>query len=138
MHHAFLYISLQSLHDEDVKMPNCKFYGGRKQATTNLFSLSECGPQEINSREIRLHLPFSANSNKGTKDWKTGIHFKTDVFAAVAVVDAKASYYAQGYSLRSLYSFNYACITELVKLLITKCKLNVNIKRLTVDNVIMG
>ena len=37
MHHAFLYISLQSLHDEDVKMPNCKFYGGRKQATTNLF-----------------------------------------------------------------------------------------------------
>ena len=30
------------------------------------FSLSklECGPQEINSREIRLHLPFSANWNK--------------------------------------------------------------------------
>ena len=36
-------------------MPNCKFYGGRKQATTR-------------------------------------IHFKTDVFAAVAVVDAKAPY----------------------------------------------
>ena len=34
---AFLYISLQSLHDYDVKMPNCKFYGGRKQATTNSF-----------------------------------------------------------------------------------------------------
>ena len=33
----FLYISLPSLHDYDVKMPNCKFYGGRKQATTNLF-----------------------------------------------------------------------------------------------------
>ena len=30
------------------------------------FSLSklECGPQEINSREIRLQLPFSANWNK--------------------------------------------------------------------------
>ena len=35
--HAFLYISLPSLHDYDVKMPNCKFYGGSKQATTNLF-----------------------------------------------------------------------------------------------------
>ena len=35
--HAFLYISLSSLHDYDVKMPTCKFYAGRKQATTNLF-----------------------------------------------------------------------------------------------------
>ena len=37
VHHAFLHISSPSLHDYDVKMPNCKFYGGRKQATTNLF-----------------------------------------------------------------------------------------------------
>ena len=37
VHHAFLYISLPSLHNYDVKMPNCKIYGGRKQATTNLF-----------------------------------------------------------------------------------------------------
>ena len=37
VHHAFLYISLPTLHDYDVKMPNCKFYGERKQATTNLF-----------------------------------------------------------------------------------------------------
>ena len=36
MHHAFLYISLLSLHDYDMKMPNCKFYGGRKQAMMNL------------------------------------------------------------------------------------------------------
>ena len=36
VNHAFLYISLPSLHDYDV-MPNCKFYGGRKQATTKLF-----------------------------------------------------------------------------------------------------
>ena len=56
------------------------------------FSLSklECGPQEINSREIRLHLPFSANWNKRDKDGKNRNSFKTDVFAAVAVVDAKA------------------------------------------------
>ena len=37
LHHAFLYISLPSLHDYHVKTPNCKFYGGRKQAMTNLF-----------------------------------------------------------------------------------------------------
>ena len=30
---CFLYISLPSLHGYDVKMPNCKFYGGRKQVT---------------------------------------------------------------------------------------------------------
>ena len=28
VHHAFLYISSPSLHDYDVKMPHCKFYGG--------------------------------------------------------------------------------------------------------------
>ena len=33
MHHAF---SLLSLNDYDMKMPNCKFYGGRKQVMTNL------------------------------------------------------------------------------------------------------
>jgi len=57
------------------------------------FSLSEleCGPQEINSREIRLHLGhFQQIGINATKFEKTGIHFKTDVFAAVAVVDAKA------------------------------------------------
>ena len=52
----------------------------------------ECGPQEINSKEIRLHFPFSVNWNKPEKDRKTGTHFKSDVFVAVAVVDAKASY----------------------------------------------
>ena len=43
---TFLYISLMSLHDYGVKMPNFTFYGGRKQATRNFFSLSklECGP----------------------------------------------------------------------------------------------
>ena len=35
-------------------------------------SKPDCGPQEINSREIRLHLPFSANWNKRDKDWKKG------------------------------------------------------------------
>ena len=41
------------------------------------FSLSklECGPHEIISREIRLHLPFSANWNKRDKDCKNGNSF---------------------------------------------------------------
>ena len=39
VHHDFLYISLSSLHDYDVKMPNFTYYGGRKQATNN-FSFS--------------------------------------------------------------------------------------------------
>ena len=37
---TLLYISLPSLHDYGVKMPNFTFHGGRKQATTKLsFSL---------------------------------------------------------------------------------------------------
>ena len=31
VHHTFLYISLSTLHDYDVKMPNLTFYGGRKE-----------------------------------------------------------------------------------------------------------
>ena len=39
VHHAFLYISLPSLHDDDVKMPNFTMYRGSIQATTR-FPLS--------------------------------------------------------------------------------------------------
>ena len=63
----------------------------RRRISFSLFQL-ECGPQENNSREIRLHLPFLAIGINATKiEKKTGIHFKNDVFAAVAVVDAKAT-----------------------------------------------
>ena len=37
VHHAFLYISLPSLHDYQVKMPNFTFCEGRKQAMKNFF-----------------------------------------------------------------------------------------------------
>ena len=60
------------------------------------FSLSklECGPQEINFQQIRLYYicNFQQIGVNATKIEKTGIHFKTDVFAAVAVVDAKGPY----------------------------------------------
>ena len=50
-------ISLPSLHDHDVKMPNFTLF---------FLSLSKlkCGPQEIISREIPLNLTFSVNWNK--------------------------------------------------------------------------
>ena len=41
VHHAFLYISLPSLHDYDVKMPNFTLYRESTQATTR-FPLSFC------------------------------------------------------------------------------------------------
>jgi len=39
VHHAFLYISLRSLHGYDMKMSKSTFYGDRKQETTK-FSFS--------------------------------------------------------------------------------------------------
>ena len=78
VHHAFLYISLPSLHDYEMKMPNCKFMEDvndkRWWISFSLFKL-DCGPQETNSREICLHVPFSANWNKHDKDWKNGNSF---------------------------------------------------------------
>ena len=38
--HAFLYISLPSLHDYDVKLTNFTFSGGREQNSTTLFFFS--------------------------------------------------------------------------------------------------
>ena len=37
VHHAFFLHFLPSLHDYEVKMPNFKFYVGRKQATSKFF-----------------------------------------------------------------------------------------------------
>ena len=39
----------------------------KRRRISFFLSKLECGPQEINSREIRLHLPFSANWNKRTR-----------------------------------------------------------------------
>ena len=74
----------ETMHDYDVKMPNFTIHGDlnkRRRIFPHLFKL-ECSPQEINSREIRLHLTFSANCNLKRED------LKSDVFAAVASVDA--------------------------------------------------
>ena len=57
----FLYISFNDV-TARLRRENAKFHvlwnGGRKQTSDEeIFSLSklECGPQEINSGEIRLH-----------------------------------------------------------------------------------
>ena len=58
VHRTFLYISFPFLHDYDVKMPHFAFYGGRKQATTKFFSLSELEycPLKFSFRRVRLQL----------------------------------------------------------------------------------
>ena len=57
VYHAFLYISLPLLHENDVKMPSFLFYGGRKTSDDKLLFLflNLSAPKEINSREIGLH-----------------------------------------------------------------------------------
>ena len=73
VNHAFLYISLLSLHDYDVKYLISRFTEDVNERQRIFLSLSklECGLQEINSREIRLHLSFSADWNKRDNVWKT-------------------------------------------------------------------
>ena len=57
VHHAFLYISQPSLHDYNVKMPNFKFFRGRKQATTKFsFSFLAC------TRLLRIQLQESTRT----------------------------------------------------------------------------
>ena len=76
-------------------MPNCKFCGGHKQAMTNFFfSLSKpkCAPQESTPQKFANICHFQQIRINATKFGKTGIHFISDVFAAVALVDAKAPY----------------------------------------------
>ena len=49
MHHAFLYISLPSLHDYHVKMPNFTFCEGRKQAMTKFILFMNLNMVDRNS-----------------------------------------------------------------------------------------
>ena len=67
---CFLYISLPSLHDYDMKVP---FYGGRKHNTATFFFFSWTSIQSLDE----------LNERKSSR-----IHFLSDVFVAVAIVDA--------------------------------------------------
>ena len=85
--HAFLYNSWPSLHEFDMKMPNFMFYGGRKQATTN-FSFSFWTWMQ-SPRNFAYIWHFDRIEINARKFEKTRVQFKSDVFAVVAVVDAK-------------------------------------------------
>ena len=51
VHQAFLYISLPSLHDYDVKMPNFTFCGGHEHKATTLFFYSYISLLEFSYRK---------------------------------------------------------------------------------------
>ena len=72
LHHDFLYISLPSLHDYDVKMPNFTMYKESAQATTK-FPLSFwtwIWFLGFNFRKVRLHLTKLVTWSNGDEDWK--------------------------------------------------------------------
>ena len=77
-------------------MPKFTFYGGRKQATTKLSFSFQTGEQSPRN-QLQANLPtldiFQGIGINATKFEKTLIHFKSDVFAALAVVDSKIPYY---------------------------------------------
>ena len=62
--HAFLHISLSSLHGYDGKMPNFTLYRGRKQATANFFfsfwtSNLKCSAKSFMFISFTLHVYFT-------------------------------------------------------------------------------
>ena len=74
-------------------MPNCKFYGGRKQAMTNPLFLF-LNLSAVSKNPLHRNLPtfghFQRIRINTTKFEKMCIHFKSDIFGAVTIVDAKA------------------------------------------------
>ena len=92
MHHAFLDISLPSLHNYDVKIPNCKFQRRTSDNESLFLSLNLSAVlKKSTPGKLAYTCHFQQIGVNTTKKEKTRIHFKTDVFAAVAVVDAKAA-----------------------------------------------
>ena len=84
---SFLYISLPSLHDYDVKMPIFAFYGGRIQGTAKFFFWTWTWFLRIQLQESSS--TFGEAIRVGIITIKTDgtrIQFLSDVFAAVAVL----------------------------------------------------
>ena len=89
----FLYISLPSLHDYDVKIPNFMFYGGREHKTTTFFFFSWTSIQFFRIH-LQRKLPTFDKLNaighgiSAIKFEAARLHFLSDVFVAVTVVVA--------------------------------------------------
>ena len=71
MHHAFLYISLPSLHDYNVKVPNFTFCRGHENKTTINFSLLPNLNTVFYTRKICQHLTNWTSWNKRDKIWSS-------------------------------------------------------------------
>ena len=71
MHHAFLYISLPSLQDYNVKMPNFTFCRGHENKTTINFSLLPNLNTVFYTRKICQHLTNWTRLNKRDKIWSS-------------------------------------------------------------------
>ena len=64
MHYTFLYISLPSLHDYDVKMPNFTFCEGHEHKTIIFFSWLEQYKQRVQTFRINnIHFCWAGLSN---------------------------------------------------------------------------
>ena len=88
MQHTFLYISLPSLHDCDVKFPQVTFHGGRKHREDYKFlflplNLVAVPKNSIPGKFTYIRLRFYA-SRKNRYQQRSLLN--SDVFAAVAIV----------------------------------------------------
>ena len=80
------------LHDYDLKIPNFTFYEGRKQGDDEvifLFLNLSAVPKKSTPGKFAYFRYFQQIGINATAFEKTLIHFKSDIFAALAVVDAK-------------------------------------------------
>ena len=89
-HHAFLYISLPSLHDYNVNLPNFMFVEEGNKNTTTFFFFSWTLMQSFrfNSKQIANIWRIKRDEISAIKFEAAQIHFLSDVFVAVAVVFA--------------------------------------------------
>ena len=86
---------LSSLYDYDVKncvkMPNCTFYGGNDEFFFLFLDLSAF-PKKTTPGKFVFICHFQLTGINAIDFEEKRIHFKCDVLAAVAFVDAKAPY----------------------------------------------
>ena len=84
------------MQDYDVKIPNFTFYGERTLTSDNdflfVFQNLSVVPKKLTPGKFSHIWHFQEIGISATKFEKARIHFKSDVFAAVAVVNAKVFY----------------------------------------------
>ena len=83
---------MPSLHDYNVKVPNLTFRRGREHKTKPPFSFSwtlKYSPLDSNSKKIFANIWRIKRDGMGAIKFEAArIHFLSDLFVAVAIVDA--------------------------------------------------